>query len=103
MRALIIGKSAAVLGAALLFVTLGTGCATKKYVGQQISPIDARLGTVEKKSADNASAIGELENNLSKTDERAMDAERKAVAAGQSATKANETATMAMNRADQAN
>ena len=67
-----------------------------------MAPVEARLSTNEKKTADHASAIGELENGLSRTDEKATDADRKAVAAGQEAAKANQAAGAAQQSADQA-
>lgn len=102
MRALNLGRSAAVLGAATLMVFGTTACATKKYVRQTVSPVEARVSTTEKKTADNASAIGEVENNLSRTDEKATEANRNAQAAGQAADKANQAALEARNRADAA-
>jgi outer membrane protein OmpA-like peptidoglycan-associated protein len=64
--------------------------------------VEARVGSVEKKSADNASAIGELENNVSRVDERAVEADRKAAAAGQAANQAQQRADAANTRADAA-
>jgi outer membrane protein OmpA-like peptidoglycan-associated protein len=94
MNALYARKSTIVLGAAAL-VLVGTGCATKKHVRSVVAPVEARVGEVEKTTKDHASAIGEIENNVSRVDERAMDADKKAVAAGQAA-------QAAQNRADQA-
>jgi outer membrane protein OmpA-like peptidoglycan-associated protein len=94
MKAFYTGKSTAMFGAAAL-VLLGTGCATKKHVRGVVAPVEARVGGVEKKTADHASALGELENNVSRVDERAMDADRKAVAAGERATAAGQQATAA--------
>jgi len=109
MKALYTGRPTAILGAAA-FMFIGTGCATKKHVRQVVAPVEARVGATEKKTADNASAIGELENNVSRVDERAMDADRKAMeadkkaaAAGQSAQQAQLRADAAHGRADQAN
>jgi OmpA-OmpF porin, OOP family len=95
-------RSPAALGLAALIVFGTTGCASKKYVRQTVGPVEARVATSEKKTADNSSAIGELENNLSRTDERAGEADRKAVAAGQEAQRANEAARLAQTRADEA-
>ena len=101
MKALHTGNSAAVLATAALML-IGSGCATKKHVRQVVGPVEARVGSVEKKSADQASAIGELENNVSRVDERAMDADKKAQAAGQAAQQAQLRADAAHGRADQA-
>jgi outer membrane protein OmpA-like peptidoglycan-associated protein len=64
--------------------------------------VEARVGGVEQKTADHASAIGEIENNVSRVDERAMDADKKAVAAGQAASQAQLRADAAHGRADAA-
>jgi outer membrane protein OmpA-like peptidoglycan-associated protein len=89
-------------GAAAILMLIGTGCATKKHVAQQIAPVEARVSASEKKATEQQAAIGELETGLSRADERAMDAEKKAVAAGQSADQANQAAKTAHNRADEA-
>jgi OmpA-OmpF porin, OOP family len=101
MKGLYVGRPAAILGAAA-FMFVGTGCATKKHVRQVVAPVEARVGANEQKTADHASAIGELENNVSRVDERAMDADRKAVAAGQAAAQAQQRADAAQGRADSA-
>jgi outer membrane protein OmpA-like peptidoglycan-associated protein len=102
MNALTIGKASAALGTVFLLGFGTTGCATKKYTRGVVAPVEGRVSVNEKKTADHASAIGELENGLSRTDEKAMDADRKAVAAGQDAAKANQAAADAAQRADQA-
>jgi outer membrane protein OmpA-like peptidoglycan-associated protein len=103
MTALKLGNSTVALSAAVLIVFgTTTGCATKKHVRQVVAPVEARVSANEKKTSDHASAIGELENGVSKADERAMDAERKATAAGQNADKANAAAADAAQRADNA-
>jgi outer membrane protein OmpA-like peptidoglycan-associated protein len=101
MKALFAGKSTAFLSVAFL-AAVGTGCATKKHVRQVVAPVEARVGTVEKKTSDHASAIGEIENNVSRVDERAIDAERKATAAGQAAQQAGQSAQQANSAAQQA-
>jgi outer membrane protein OmpA-like peptidoglycan-associated protein len=102
MNALSIGKASAALGTVLLLGFGTTGCATKKYTRGVVAPVEARVSQNEKKTADHASAIGELENGLSRTDEKAMEADRKAVAAGQDAAKANQAAAAAAQSADNA-
>lgn len=102
MRALQLGKSPAVFGAAVLLVFGATGCATKKHVRGVVAPVEARVSTVEQKTADNTSALGELENGVSQADEKASDAEKKAVAAGQDAARAQQAATQAGTQAQQA-
>jgi outer membrane protein OmpA-like peptidoglycan-associated protein len=96
MIAFSVGKPTAMLGAAvLLLVGTGTGCATKKHVRQVVGPVEARVTSAEKKATEQQAAIGELETGLSRADERAMDAERKATAAGQAAATANDSAQKA--------
>jgi outer membrane protein OmpA-like peptidoglycan-associated protein len=102
MTALYIRRPAATILSAAALTLIGTGCATKKHVRQVVSPVEARVGSVEKKTSDNASAIGELENNVSRVDERAMDADKKAAAAGQAASQAQVRADAAHGRADAA-
>ena len=61
-----------------------SACATKKYVHQTVNPEPVRYGEVihdQKKIADHSSAIGELENNVSRADEKATEAGRSAAAA----------------------
>lgn len=79
-----------------------SGCATKKYVRNQVSPVDARVSQVEKKSTEHTSAISDLENSVSRTDERAQEANKNALAAGQSADRANQAASAAQQHADEA-
>jgi outer membrane protein OmpA-like peptidoglycan-associated protein len=100
MNVLTIGKTSVALSTVFLLGLGTTGCATKKYTRGVVAPVEARVTTNEKKTADHASAIGELENGLSRTDEKAMDADRKAVAAGQEAAKANQAAGVAQQSAE---
>jgi len=94
-------KSGAVLGAAFLTV-LGTGCATKKHVRSVVAPVEARVTGAEQKGRQQEAQIGELQNNVSRADEHAMDADRKARAAGDAAERANQSAQTAGLRADEA-
>src|ERR1700693_3755428 len=82
---------AVVMGFALLTLA-GTGCATKKYVRQQVDPVTGRVTTVETATTKNTSSIGEIENNVSQVNEKAMGADKKAEQAGQNADKANQAA-----------
>ncbi|MGH9668432.1 MAG: OmpA family protein [Bryobacteraceae bacterium] len=92
-----------VMGAAAILSLASAGCATKKFVRQQVSPVQNQANDLQKKTADNTTAIGDLDRNVAKADERAMEADRKATAAGESASKANDAATQAAQRADAAN
>ncbi len=93
----------AVLSAVSMLALAGAGCATKKHVREAIAPVQNRVSDVEKKTAENTTAIGDLDRNVSRADERAMEADRKAVAAGQAASKANDLAMQAGQKADGAN
>jgi outer membrane protein OmpA-like peptidoglycan-associated protein len=89
------------LGAAVLAL-VGTGCATKKHVRQVVGPVETRVGAVERRSSEQAAALGDVENNVSRVDERAMEADRKAGVAGQAAQQAQVSADAARSRADEA-
>jgi outer membrane protein OmpA-like peptidoglycan-associated protein len=101
--ALTFGRSSAVLSAAVLMVLGTTACATKKYVRQTVSPVEARVSSTETKTTEHASAIGALENNVSRADEKATEAGRWAKEAGESANRANEAAGKANEAAGRAN
>jgi outer membrane protein OmpA-like peptidoglycan-associated protein len=90
--ALTLGRSTALMGATVLMVFGTTACATKKYVRETVNPVEARVAGVETKSGEHASAIGALENNVSRADEKATEAGRWAKEAGESANRANEAA-----------
>ena len=82
---------------------MSSGClATRKHVANQIAPVQAQVNTVQKQSADNKQAIGDLDRNLATTDEKATEAGRQAQAAAQAAARANDAAMQAQQRADNA-
>src|SRR5688500_3609826 len=95
------GKSTAMFSAAMLLF-LGSGCATRVHVRQTVGPVDARVSGAAKRNAEQQAANGELGNSVSRADERAMDAERKATAAGGAAQTAHSRADQAHGRADTA-
>jgi|HigsolmetaAR201D_1030396.scaffolds.fasta_scaffold12220_2 Outer membrane protein and related peptidoglycan-associated (lipo)proteins len=72
-----------------LMALVGTGCATKKYVRNQVDPVAGRVSEVEKTNAQQATAISQLENEVSQVDEKAMAADKRAAAAAEEAAKAN--------------
>jgi outer membrane protein OmpA-like peptidoglycan-associated protein len=95
---------------ALALSLLGTGCATKKYVAQQVAPVESHIGAVESKNdaknadqdktiADQAKQIADVDKDLSRTKERLTDTDGKAVAAGQAANAANQAAMQANSAA----
>jgi len=91
---------------ALALSLLGTGCATKKYVAQQVAPVETHVGAVESKNdaknadqdktiADQGKQITDVDRDLSRTKERLTDTDGKAVAAGQAAQAASQAASQA--------
>lgn len=95
--------SKAVLGSALA-VALGTwGCATKKHVREAIAPVQEQVNTVQKQTAENKTAIGDLDRSVATADEKATDAGKRATQAADAAAKANTAAMTAQQRADAAN
>ncbi|MDX2153515.1 MAG: OmpA family protein [Bryobacteraceae bacterium] len=77
------------IGSVALFGVIGTGCATKKYVRQQVDPVQQRVEATEKTNTEQAGSLNKLERDVSQVDERAQDAERKATSAGQEAGRAH--------------
>lgn len=78
----------ACLGAILALA--GTGCATKKYVREQMTPTTQRITEVEKKSADAVANLAEkTQKDISRVEERTMTADNKAVEAGRAAQQAD--------------
>lgn len=101
---MLLTKSAPVMLGAIATLSLFTGaCATKKHVREAIAPVQNQVNDVSKKTDTNTTAIGDLDRNVAKVDERAMEADRKAGAAGDSARKANEAASQAQQTATGAN
>lgn len=88
-----------------------TGCATKKYVRNQTSPIQQRVEEMDKKHTDALNTLeGKEQKDVSRVEERAMtadnkanDAARAAQTADQHAQEANQSAQNASNLAQQAN
>ena len=108
----------ALLAIAVLATTT-TGCATKKFVRNTIDPVSKQVGELDKRSAENARAIEQLDEKTQReisrvgekagsADSRAADASRQATEAltktGQAIEKAEGARTLAensMNRASQ--
>ena len=95
-------SAALLMPAAALLVFGSTGCASKKHVRQTVAPVEARVTSAEERNRQQQAALGELENGLSRTDERAQDAERKAMAAREAAQTAHNRADGAFSKADSA-
>jgi outer membrane protein OmpA-like peptidoglycan-associated protein len=92
---------AMLLGVAALSLFTGA-CATKKHVREAIAPVQTQVNDVQKKTETNTTAIGDLDRNVARVDEKTMEADRKATAAGQAADKANQAASQAQQAADTA-
>ena len=87
---------------ALLLAAAGTGCATKKFVRQTVSPIEARVSELDKKTAEHSTQIEEVERNASRADERAQSADQRAQSARAEAAQAQERASLANKSAEDA-
>jgi len=84
-------------------LSLFTGaCATKKHVREAIAPVQNQVNEVGKKTDANTTSIGDLDRNVAKVDEKAMEADRKAGAAGDAARQANSAASQAQQTATSA-
>jgi len=88
---------------------MSTGCATKKYVGQRIAPVETRAGQIEAKNGEqdttlkaHGDAIDGVEKNLSRTKEQLTDVDNRARAAGTEAQAAGTKAGEAMTQAERA-
>ena len=77
-----------------------SGCATKKYVRNTVSPIDARVSEHDKTLDANKKQLGDLETGLSTANERAQGAQSTADRAVKDASAANQLAADAGRRAD---
>lgn len=85
---------------ALFFAS--AGCATKKYVGAKVAPLDKKIGELEGKDQKTDASIASIEQNVSRVEERAQAADRRAGEAANAAAQANEAAQQSGSRADQA-
>jgi outer membrane protein OmpA-like peptidoglycan-associated protein len=87
-------------------VLLTGGCATKKYVRNTASPIQAKVDKVGEQTTQNSRQIEETGNQVKQVDESAQRgisaAQERASTAGQDAKVADQHAGEAMNRANQA-
>src|SRR5439155_10200238 len=89
---------------ALAGMSLGTwGCATKKHVREAIAPVQQQVNQVQKDTATNKTAIGDLDRTVAGVDEKAQDAGRRAREAAEAADRANSAAQKADSKADAAN
>ncbi len=90
----------AVLAAGTLPLTVG--CATKKYVRNEVTPVVNNVNELDDQTAKNTRDIREVDTRsqagISQVDSKASAADQKALAAGQAANQANQNATTATNR-----
>jgi len=85
-----------------LMILATTGCATKKFVRTTVAPLEARVAQVEKQNSEQSASIDGLENDVSRTKERALDAESRANSASQEAQAAGNKAGQASSTAENA-
>ncbi len=78
------------------------GCATKKYVRNQTTPIVNNVNELDDQTAKNTRDIKDVDaraqQGISQVNSKAAAADQKALAAGQTADQANQSATQAANR-----
>lgn len=94
-------------GTASLLIVLTAGCATKKFVRQNVSDLETKIGGVDKKVDQKSSELGTSITDLDrKTEGGIADAQKKADNATQQATKAENDAqsanTLAQKGVDEA-
>jgi len=95
---------------ALMFLVIGAlllgGCATKKYVRDTTSPIQAKADQVGQQATQNSQRIEDTRGEVKQVDEKAQNgisaAQERAAAADRHAAAADQHASEAMNRANQA-
>ncbi len=85
------------IASVLVIPLLTLGCATKKFVRNAVSPLEARLGQNEKKTADNSQQITDVDR---KAESGIADAANRADQASQAAGNAQTSATQAQQTAD---
>ncbi len=98
-----------VVAALALMGVMTTGCATKKYVGQRIAPVETKVAQMDQKDGEHdvalkahGEAIDGVERNLSRTKEQLADVDTRARAAGTDAQAAGTKAGEAMTQAERA-
>lgn len=97
------GKAPVVFSAILAATLISGGCATKKYVGRSISPVQNQVNDVQKQTSEHQTHLGDLDRQVSTADEKAVDAGKRAAQAADAASAAQNAANQAAQRADAAN
>lgn len=91
-------------GAAVLFMMMTAGCATKNYVRNQTTPIIQHTNELEDQTAANHRNLQDVDSRATEGIQQAQTAantaDQKAVSAGQAATTAQQSAQEALNHAD---
>ncbi len=99
----VFGPAAAGLALALGF---SSGCATKRYVRETVSPVEQRTQELERKNQEAMAQTAQLEEKttrgLSRVEELATSAEGRATQAGRTAEEARQSAERASQLAEQA-
>jgi outer membrane protein OmpA-like peptidoglycan-associated protein len=95
-----------VLGAAAISLIAGSGCATKKFVRESVTPVQQRVDELETKTTENHDTIAKLDErvdkDISRLDERTQSALQDAAKAQESADKAQGSADTASGQANDA-
>jgi hypothetical protein len=93
----------ALVAGAVLALTLTTGCATKKFVRQQVDPVNQRVSEVEQQANQKVASLEEkTQAGLSRVEEKALAADNRAGQAAEAATKADQHAGQAEQQAQSA-
>jgi outer membrane protein OmpA-like peptidoglycan-associated protein len=88
-----------VLSAAAASLLVGTGCATKKFVRENVAPVQQRVDDLETKTTENRDEIAKLDERVDKDISRLDERTQSAL---QDAAKAQESADQAQGSADTA-
>jgi septal ring factor EnvC (AmiA/AmiB activator) len=81
-----------------------TGCATKKFVQEQVNPVQQRVEAVDKKQSEALASLDSKEQkDISRVEERAVTADSKASDAARAAAQADSKAAAAAEAARSAN
>jgi OOP family OmpA-OmpF porin len=99
-------KSLLATGILTMVTLLAGGCATKKYVRNTTTPIQAKVDEVGQQTTQNSQQIDDTRNQVKQVDEKAQSgigaAQERATSADQHAATADQHAGDAMNKANQA-
>lgn len=76
-----------------------SGCATKKFVRDTVSPVETKVGEVDQRTTQNTEQIGEIDRQVSRLDEQVSTALEDAKTADSKAVAAQGTADRAVARA----